>query len=184
MKKLSIILGSIGLIVLVCFISFLFIYNNAISYQESVEEKWSNVQSAYQRRADLLPQLVETVKNASKNEKDILMQVTNARSGIVNSKTPEDLENAGKQINTAINLAFEAYPKIRSTENFIILQAQLEGSENRINRERDLYNEAVKEYNTHIRSFFARIVLNSEKFPKEIGFKANNGSENPPKIEY
>ena len=149
------------------------------------------VQSAYQRRADLVPQLVETVKGAAKNEKEILTKVTEARAGItgindqiLNAKNPEQLEILGKKINTAINLAYEAYPQIRSTENFSTLQAQLEGTENRIKRERDVYNESVKDYNTNIRGFFASIFLNSETFPKKTGFKAQAGAENAPKVQF
>jgi LemA protein len=184
MKRSYIIIGAIVGIIAIIFFTYISIYNKAVSLQEKVDEKWANVQSAYQRRADLVPQLVETVKGAAKNEKDILTQVTNARAGIVNAKTPEDMEIAGKKINTAINLAFEAYPQIRSTENFSKLQEQLEGSENRIKRERDVYNEAVKDYNTNIRGFFANMFLNSETFPKKTGFKAQAGAENAPKVQF
>ena len=184
MKKTVIIIGSIVGIIGIIFIAYIRIYNNAVSLQENVDEKWANVQTAYQRRADLVPQLVETVKGSAKNEKEILTQVTNARAGIVNAKSPQDLDYAGKKINSAINLAFEAYPQIRSTENFTVLQAQLEGTENRIKRERDLYNEAVKEYNTNIRGFFASMCLNRETFEKAVGFKAQAGSENAPKVQF
>ncbi|MFM7661237.1 MAG: LemA family protein [Bacteroidota bacterium] len=184
MKRSYIIIGAIVGFVAIIFFTYISIYNKAVSLQEKVDEKWANVQSAYQRRADLVPQLVETVKGAAKNEKDILTQVTNARAGIVNAKSPEDLDIAGKKINTAINLAFEAYPQIRSTDNFATLQAQLEGTENRIKQERDLYNEAIKDYNTTIRGFFARMLLNSETFPKKTGFKAQAGSENAPKVQF
>jgi LemA protein len=97
---------------------------------------------------------MKTVKAAAKNEKEILTQVTQARAGIVGAKTPEDMELMGKKINTAINLMYEAYPTIQSNQNFRDFQVQLEGTENRIKRERDVYNESVKNYNTHIRGFF------------------------------
>jgi LemA protein len=184
MKRSYIILGSILLIVLIGFFTYRSIYNQAVSTQEEVDKTWGDVQSAYQRRADLIPQLIETVKGAAKNEKDILTQVTNARAGIVNAKTPEDMEIAGKKINTAINLAFEAYPQIRSTENFSKLQEQLEGTENRIKRARELYNEAVKEYNTNIRGFFASMFLNKETFSKRTGFQAAAGSEKAPEVKF
>jgi LemA protein len=194
MKKSYIIIGAIvGFlgILLVIFITYISIYNKAVSLQEKVDEKWANVQSAYQRRADLVPQLVETVKGAAKNEKEILTKVTEARAGItgindqiLNAKNPEQLEVLGKKINTAINLAYEAYPQIKSTDNFSTLQSQLEGTENRIKRERDVYNEAVKDYNTSIRGFFASMFLNSETFPKKTGFKAQAGAENAPKVQF
>ncbi|MFY7944171.1 MAG: LemA family protein [Crocinitomicaceae bacterium] len=184
MKKIYLVIGIIAGITVLILISYISIYNNAVSLQENVDEKWANVQTAYQRRADLVPQLVETVKGSAKNEKDILTEVTNARAGISNAKSPEDLESAGKQINTAINLAFEAYPQIRSTENFVTLQAQLEGTENRIKRERDLYNESVRDYNTSIRGFFNSMFLNHETFPKKSGFNAQSGAENNPSIKF
>ena len=191
MKRSYIIIGAIVGIVAIIFFTYISIYNKAVSLQEKVDEKWANVQSAYQRRADLVPQLVETVKGAAKNEKEILTKVTEARAGItgindqiLNAKNPEQLEVLGKKINTAINLAYEAYPQIRSTENFATLQSQLEGTENRIKRERDVYNEAVKDYNTNIRGFFSSMFLNSETFPKKTGFKAQAGSENAPKVEF
>ena len=191
MKRSYIIIGAIVGIIAIIFITYISIYNKAVSLQEKVDEKWANVQSAYQRRADLVPQLVETVKGAAKNEKEILTKVTEARAGItgindqiLNAKNPEQLEILGKKINTAINLAYEAYPQIRSTENFSTLQAQLEGTENRIKRERDVYNESVKDYNTNIRGFFASIFLNSETFPKKTGFKAQAGAENAPKVQF
>jgi LemA protein len=138
----------------------------------------------YQRRADLIPQLVATVKGAAANEKGILTQVTEARAGIVNAKTPEDMDLMGKKINTAINLAFEAYPQIRSTQNFSDLQTQLEGTENRISVARQNYNGAVKEYNSHIRGFFNSMFLNKEVFAKKEAFKETAGSEVAPKVDF
>ncbi len=164
------------------------IYDNAVKYQEGVNAQWGAVQAAYQRRADLVPNLVATVKGAAENEKEILVKVTQARAGIVNAKTPEDLEIAGREINTAINLAFEAYPQIRSTENFQDLQSQLEGTENRINVARDRYNESIKEYNTFVRGFFKKLALSwfggSEDFSVRKGFEAAQGAENAPKVEF
>lgn len=184
MKRSYIIIGGILLLVVILFFAYRGSYNKAVTLQENVDQNWGNVQAAYQRRADLVPQLVATVKGAANNEKEILTRVTEARAGIVNAKTPEDMELMGKKINTAINLAFEAYPQIRSTENFGALQAQLEGTENRINTERTRYNESVKEYNSHIRGFFNSMFLNKETFPKKEGFKAAAGSEIAPTVNF
>ncbi|MEJ1236955.1 LemA family protein [Chryseolinea sp. T2] len=163
-------------------------YDSAVAEQEKVNEQWGAVQAAYQRRADLVPNLVATVKGAAENEKEILVKVTQARAGIVNAKTPEDLELAGREINTAINLAFEAYPQIRSTENFQDLQSQLEGTENRINVARDRYNEAVRTYNTYVRGFFTRIALNwfggGEDFSVRKSFSAAEGSDKAPEVKF
>ena len=164
------------------------VYDNAVQRQESVNASWGDVQATYQRRADLIPMLVATVKGAAENERGILTAVTQARAGIVNAKTPEDLELAGRQINTAINLAFEAYPQIRSTENFQDLQAQLEGTENRINVARQRYNEVIREYNTYVRGFFKRMALNlfggGEDFSVRKGFEAAAGSEKAPEVKF
>lgn len=176
--------GGLLLIGLIVFMMYRGSFNTAVNLQEGVDESWGNVQAAYQRRADLIPQLVATVKGAANNEKEILTQVTQARAGIVGAKTPEDLELMGKKINTAINLAFEAYPQIRSTENFGALQAQLEGTENRINKARTDYNGLIKEYNSHIRGFFNSMFLNAETFPKKEAFAAAAGSEVAPTVSF
>ncbi|MEY4571484.1 MAG: hypothetical protein RLZ10_695 [Bacteroidota bacterium] len=184
MKRSYIVLGSILLLVAILFFAYRNSYNTAVLLQETVDESWGNVGAAYQRRADLVPQLVETVKGSAENEKEILTRVTEARAGIVKAKTPEDMEMLGKEINTAINLAFEAYPQIRSTENFGALQSQLEGTENRINKARTDYNETVKKYNSHIRGFFNSMVLNAETFMKKEPFKAAQGSEKAPEVKF
>lgn len=190
-KGLIVTLGILGAIVLfgIIFVSWgTGVYDNAVKLQEEVNAEWSDVQATYQRRADLVPNLVATVKGAAENEKSILTQVTQARAGIVNAKTPEDLELAGRQINTAINLAFEAYPQIRSTENFQELQAQLEGTENRINVARQRYNESIKGYNTYIRGFFKRMALSwfggGEDFSIRKGFEASADAQNAPKVDF
>ena len=191
MKRSYVVLGVIGAIILFAFLGYYNSYNKAVKLQEGVDEKWANVQSVYQRRADLVPNIVKIVMEAANNEKEILTKVTQARSGMVgvadeikNAKNPEQLEMLGKKINTAINLAYEAYPQIRSTDGFLKFQEQLEGTENRINRERDLFNESVKEYNTHIRGFFNRMFLNKEEFSKKEGFKASAGSEKAPDVKF
>ncbi len=187
MKKSTILLVTVLVIFWSAVIIF-FIYrssfNKAISLQETVNESWGNVAVNYKRRADLIPQLVATVKGAAKNEGDILKSVTQARAGIVNAKTPNDMELMGKKINTAINLAFEAYPQIRSTDNFSSFQKQLEGTENRINKARQDYNESVKSYNIHIRGFFNSIFLNPVIFPKKQSFQVAEGSEVAPTVDF
>lgn len=190
-KGLLITLVIIGVIVVFVFGFFMWgtgVYDSAIGAQEKVNAEWADVQAAYQRRADLVPNLVATVKGAAENEREILVQVTQARAGIVGAKTPEDLELAGRKINTAINLAFEAYPQIRATENFRDFQAQLEGTENRINIARQRYNEAIRGYNVYVRGYFKRTALSmfggGEDFTPRDGFQAAAGSENAPKVEF
>jgi LemA protein len=184
MKRSYIILGVIAFLAISIFFAYRGTYNTAVVLQEDVDKSWGDVGASYQRRADLVPQLVATVKGAAENEKEILTKVTNARAGISNAKNPEDMELMGKEINTAINLAFEAYPQIRSTENFGALQAQLEGTENRINKARTDYNETIKKYNSHIRGFFNSMFLNKEVFPKKDAFKAAEGSDVAPTVSF
>ena len=190
-RKTIVLLSVIGGLVLLLFVMFSNArktYDNAVDLQTIVDQKWNDVSSAYQRRADLVPQLMNTVKGAAANEKEILTQVTQARSGVVNAKTPEEMEMFGKKINTAINLMYEAYPQIRSTEAFLTFQSQLEGTENRINVARDRYNEAVQGYDSYIRKFWQKIYLgilgDSDEFPKKEGFKAKEGSENAPTVDF
>jgi len=171
-------------------VSFFFwgagVYDSAVKLQEGVNESWGNVQASYQRRADLVPNLVATVKEAAENERGILTSVTQARAGITSARTPDEIDKAGKQINAAINLAFEAYPQIRSTENFQDLQAQLEGTEHRINVARVRYNETIKDYNSYVRGFFKRFALGlfggGEDFSVKQAFSATEGAENAPSV--
>jgi len=165
------------------------VYNKAIDLQEQVDARWGDVQTSYQRRADLVPNLVETVKGAAENELKILSTVTEARAGISRAKTPGEVEMFGKQINSAINLAFEAYPQIRSTENFKELQAQLEGTENRISVARMKYNEAVQQYHRHIRGKFRKMALNifaseDDNFVRREMFEAEKGAEKAPEVKF
>jgi LemA protein len=190
-RGLLITLVVLGIILVFVFGFFMWgtgVYDNAIQAQERVNAEFADVQATYQRRADLIPNLVSTVQGAAENERKILTEVTQARAGIVGARTPEDLELAGRRINTAINLAFEAYPQIRSTENFQNLQAQLEGTENRINIARQRYNEAVRDYNSYVRGYFKRMALNmfgsGEDFSPRSGFQAAAGAENAPKVEF
>jgi LemA protein len=189
MKNTLITVGVIAALAIMFFAWANNVYDRAIRLQEATNKSWSNVQSSYQRRADLVPQLVATVKGAAENEQTILREVTQARAGIVNAQNPEDLELMGKKINTAINLAFEAYPEIRSTQNFAALQQQLEGTENRINVERNNYNESVSSYNTHVRGVFRKMAIgilgSSADFQPKKGFEAvTEGADQAPEVNF
>ena len=191
-KVLIALLAVVGAIVLGYGIFYMYgtsVYSGAVEKQEAVNEKWANVQTAYQRRADLVPQLIATVKGAAANEEKILMEVTNARSGIKSATTPEEIQQQGSIINRNIQVVFEKYPEIRSTENFGMLQAQLEGAENQVKTERDLYNEAVKEFNSYVRGFWKHKALglvgnDDEEFKVRKMFEADAGSENAPKVSF
>ena len=148
------------------------VYNGAVEKQEAVKKEWGNVQVAYQRRADLVPQLVATVKGAKDNERAILENVTRARSGMSSAQSPAELQKLGADINKAINIVFENYPEIRSTQNFSELQAQLEGSE---------------KSNGFIRGFWkkkALALVGDDEFKVYDAFAAAEGSENAPKVDF
>jgi len=196
MKRSYIILGSIGLLLLIGIITYISVYNKAVSLQESVDEKWSNVQSAYQRRADLVPNLVKTVKAYASHEKETLTAVIEARSKAtavnidpskLDAESIQKFQEAQSGLSSALSklmVVVEQYPDLKANKNFLELQAQLEGTENRIKQERDKYNEAIKEYNTHIRGFFSSMLLNKETFSKRTGFKAEAGSDKAPEVKF
>lgn len=172
-------------------------YNGLVSADENVKNGWADVQADYQRRADLIPSLIATVKKAAENEKDILTTVTNARAGISNlekeasenqeqiknAKTPQDLDAIGQRVNSAIKITLEAYPSIRSTDAFIGLQGQLEGTENRIKTSRSDYNAKVKLYNIAARSFPNNIIAGMFGFTVKEEFKAAEGSDKAPDVK-
>jgi len=202
MKKYLPLLGLLGLVLLFLLIFYLWggtVIDGAVKRQESVNKEWSDVQAQYQRRADLIPQLVSTVKGAIENEKEILIRVTEARSGIipgVNAGTYTPSEIASKtnqsiaQAETptqlvgvwggARRLLMENYPEIKSIENFQQLQRQLEGTENRVAKAREDYNEAVSIYNTHVRGFFKskaiEMLSDDGEFSKKEMFEALDGN--------
>ena len=201
MKKSYLLIIGILVLVLIVVFSYSGTYNGAVALQEGTDAAWSNVQTDYQRRADLIPNLVSVTEKASDSEKEIFTEVTRARSGlpskeevadlknqIANAKTPAQLqqlesvlksnEKAGQ---TFLNVAVEAYPEIRSTKLFENLQYELSGTENRISTARKRYNESIRSYNIHIRGFFNSMILNAEEFPKKEGFQASVGAENAPK---
>lgn len=174
-KTSWIVLGIIGILVIWMIVA----YNGMVSSEANVENKFGNIQVEYQRRADLVPQLVATVDEAAKNESGILTRVTEARAGITKATTPAEIEKAGREINSAINLAFEAYPQIRATENFSQLQDQLEGTENRIEKARIDYNNAVKDFNSRIKRFPANVFNAMYGFEPKESFSATEGSDKP-----
>ncbi len=169
-------------------------YNTLISLDETVQEKWSNVQNQYQKRSDLVPNLVATVKAAAKNEKDILIGVIDARASATQLKV--DIHNAEdlaqyqekqqglSQALGRLMMVTEQYPQIQSNTNFLGLQTQLEGIENRISVERTRYNEAVKNFNIKVRSFPLNIVASIAGLEKYEPFKAPKESQKAPDLTH
>ena len=194
-KVLMALLAVVGVIVLGYGIFYFYgtsVYSGAVEKQETVNEKWANVQTAYQRRADLIPQLIATVKGAAANEEKILTEVTNARAGMVSASTQDEYMQQARIMDRGINqlkIAIESYPEIKSTANYAMLQAQLEGTENQVKTERDYYNEAVKQFNSYVRGFWKHKALglvgnDDEEFKVRKMFEADAGSDNAPKVSF
>lgn len=196
MKKGTITLLVIGVLILITVGGTLTTYNGLIAKDEAVATAWGNIQSQYQRRADLIPNLVSTVKGYAKHESETLENVMAARAKAtqvtINSDnlTPEKLKQyqaAQGELSQALGRLMavsENYPNLKANENFSELQAQLEGTENRINESRQIYNSAVQTYNVSVRRFPANIVAGMFGFDKKNQFEAEAGAEKAPKVEF
>ncbi|HYY13660.1 MAG TPA: LemA family protein [Chthoniobacterales bacterium] len=202
MNKFAI--GCGGLIVILLFIglvvalSFGGTYNRLVRLQQSVDQQWAQVQNVYQRRADLIPNLVNTVQGAANFEKSTLVEVTNARASVGRvqldpNKAPTDaaqleqFQAAQGQLSNALSrllVVVERYPELRANQNFLSLQAQLEGTENRISVERGNFNNAVQTYNTAVRSFPTNMIAGMFGFSSRPFFTATAGAERPPAVQF
>jgi LemA protein len=168
-----------------------------VTADEGVQKAWAQVENAYKRRADLVPQLVATVQGAADFEKGTLTEVTQARAGIDNVKvdpstlTPEQIaayqkaqDNLSNALANTIKVTVERYPELTATQGFRDLQVQLEGTENRIAVERGKFNEAVQSFNTSLRRFPNNIIASIAGFEKKGYFTAPEGSDEPVKVEF
>src|SRR5215470_10461496 len=173
-------------------------YNRLVRLQQSVDQSWAQVQNVYQRRADLIPNLVNTVSGAANFEKSTLVEVTNARASVGRvqldpSKAPTDaaqleqFQAAQGQLSNALSrllVVVERYPELKSNQNFLSLQAQLEGTENRIAVERGNFNTVVQNYNVAVRSFPANLIAGMLGFLPRPFFAAQAGAEKPPPVQF
>jgi LemA protein len=192
MKKNLIIIGVIVAIGL----WIMGMYNSMVKMDEKVSAQWANVETSYQRRADLIPNLVNTVKGYAAHEKETLEAVIKARSEATSTKidpsnlTPEKMQQFQQAQNglsgalSKLLLVVERYPDLKANQNFLELQAQLEGTENRIAVERRKFNEAAKQYNQYIRMFPKNFLASSFGFEKKAYFEAAEGSKEAPKVEF
>jgi LemA protein len=162
-------------------------YNRMVTERESVDKAWAQVENVLQRRADLIPNLVETVKGYAAHEKEVFENVAAARARLAGATTPQEAENANAGLTSALGrlLAIaENYPQLKANENFIRLQDELAGSENRIATERMRYNEAVRSYNTLIKRFPGNIVAGIFNFGEKDYFEAEAGAKEAPKVKF
>jgi len=198
MKKGTIILIVIAALVFIMFFSFKGYYNNFITLEEQVNQSWSQVENVYQRRADLIPNLVEVVKGYAKHEQETLQGVVDARSkmgGQVNVGADvlnnpqafaqfQQMQGALTSALQRLMVVVERYPDLKADKRFGELQAQLEGTENRIAVERRRFNESVQNYNTNIRRFPANMIAGMFGFQQKVYFKADVGAEKVPEVKF
>jgi LemA protein len=186
-KTLLVVVGGLAFIVLVVIVWFIGTYNSLISTDQSVNEKWSQVENQYQRRADLIPNLVETVKGYAAHESKVFTEVTEARSRWASAKTPDDKIKAAGEMDSALSrlmVVVENYPQLKASENFVALQAQLEGTENRITVARMDYNTVVRDYNVKVKTIPTSIVAGVYGYNDKPFFEAEKGAENAPKVNF
>ena len=196
MKKGYIVLIVIAVVILSIFFWFRGSYNGMVSMSETVSSQWSNVENQYQRRLDLIPNLVNTVKGYAAHEQQTLEDVVNARAKATQTQINFDQldEAAIKKINSTqgelssalsrLMAISESYPDLKANQNFLELQAQLEGTENRIAVERRKFNESVKNYDAYIRQFPKNMIAGMFGFVPKPYFEATAGAENAPKVEF
>jgi LemA protein len=198
-KSLLVLIGVfvfLGLIVLIGFLTSISTYNKMVQYDEAVTSSWSQVENVYQRRSDLIPNLVNTVKGYADFEKSTLTQVIEARAKAtsvnikaenLNEQTMAQFQQAQDGLSSALSrlmVVVEKYPDLKANQNFLELQAQLEGTENRIANERMKFNETTRTYNVYTRRFPARIFASLYGFEQKPYFKATEGAEKAPEVKF
>ena len=196
LSKKNLILLAVGGLLLICVFWSFSTYNGMVGQDEVVTTAWGNVQTQYQRRSDLIPNLVSVVKGYAKHEKETLDAVVSARARATqitvsaDGLTPEKLQQyqqAQGQLSTALGKLLavsENYPNLKANENFSELQAQLEGTENRISESRTRYNKAVQDYNITVRKFPGNIVAKMFGFAPKAKFEAAENAQNAPTVNF
>ena len=189
-----IIIGLIVVIGLVILISGISAYNKMVRLDEGVTEKWSQVENDYQRRADLIPNLVKTVRSYAEYEQETLTEVVEARAKAtsvtidpanLNAASIQQFQQAQEGLSSALSkllVVVEKYPELKANQNYLDLQRQLEGTENRISNARRKFNEDTREYNTYIRKFFPRMLASWFGFEAKAYFEAKEGAEEVPDV--
>jgi LemA protein len=196
----GVVIAIVLFVVVVAAISIAGTYNRLVRLQQTVDQSWAQVQNVYQRRADLIPNLVNTVSGAANFEKSTLVEVTNARASVGRvqaqidpNKAPTDAAQLEKfqaaqgELSNALSrllVVVERYPELKANQNFLSLQAQLEGTENRISVERGNFNRTVQDYNIAVRSFPTNFVAGMLGFAPRPFFTAQPGAEKPPPVQF
>lgn len=181
------ILIAIIAIVVIALVMIVPTYNRLAGSRENVNQAYAQVQNVVQRRADLIPNLVNTVKGYTDHESETLKEVTKARAGVQNAENPEELARANEQLTRAIgdiNVAVEAYPELKADKQFVQLMDELAGSENRISTERKNYNEAVQAYNTDIKKFPTNLIAKFTGYNEAQYFKADASAQDAPEVNF
>lgn len=185
-KKVLILLVVLGLL-FIPVIAIMGSYNNLVAMEEDVNGKWAQVENVLKRRADLIPNLVNTVQGFADQESEVLIGVTEARSRLQSAEGPGELAQANQELTGALsrlNVVVESYPEIKSNENFIRLQDELAGTENRISVERGRYNDSVREFNSKVRTFPTRIVASLFGFNVKEYFEVNADDMENPEVNF
>ena len=190
-KGIVAVLGFMGLLVLGVLMagcSFISAKNQMVAKDQEVKSKWSEVDVQLERRGDLIPNLVETVKGFTKEENSVYAEISNARTGLMNAQTPQDKINANAQVENALAKVLvltENYPQLRSSEQFMRLQDELSGTENRIGVARKRYNDAIQDYNTYILQFPNSIWAGMAGFKQnDAYFKASESARQVPGVKF
>ncbi|HUY82837.1 MAG TPA: LemA family protein [Acidobacteriaceae bacterium] len=190
-RGLWIAVGVIAVIVLVALLiagSYITARNEMVAKQVAYQTQWSNVQTQLQRRSDLIPNLVATVKGYATHEQTVFADVSNANAGLLNAHSPKAEMKASGQLDSALGhllMLQESYPNLKANQNFLALQDQLEGTENRIAVERRRYNESLRDYNTYVQQFPNNIWAGISGFkPDDAYFAATPASQNAPTVKF
>ena len=188
MKVLAIVAGVLLFLALALGSSYVTRRNGMVTEREAIKNQWAQVDTALQRRADLIPNLVETVKGFATQERTVFDDIAKARAAMAGARTPADRIAANDQLSGALSrllLVVENYPQLKSNENFLRLQDELAGTENRIAVERRKYNEVVQAYNTDIQLFPNNIVAGMAGFQREEAyFRANDAARQAPAVKF
>lgn len=187
MKKSTIVIIVVVVILVAIIAGLVSNYNGVVSLSEEVDNKFATIDTMLQRRADLIPNLVNTVKGYTNQEQAVIDSVTDARAKLAGANSVGEKANADKELSTALSnllVVVENYPDLKSSQNFINLSDELAGTENRIATARKDYNDAVKEYNTKIKRFPTNIVSGMFGYGEKEYFQASEGSEEVPTVDF